>query len=291
MGAARRVSLAGRLPPAGAVHDRATIAALSRHPTETRRPSAAPKPMSADRPSQIPDKPRLVRRAPRQPDAEPALKDPLASRATQLLRTLMEYVGLARPKHLPPVVDGDGLAVFLDTRASFIAQTSLYGYLRTRAGMRYPELFDDDPFVASINIAKWHCWLACLGDIAEYAGGLLARDGGAPAEQAGVLVVQLVDGILERTGKPADAGDEFLGHAAEIRARLAACNWAAVEDGEATFHASPTAVIRWAPIIEELKELDESIVRNSVRFRWQEVRRDLRKCLDAPAVMRAAAPG
>jgi hypothetical protein len=27
-------------------------------------------------------------------------------------------------------------------------------------------------------------------------------------------------------------------------------------------------------------------VRNSVRFRWQEIRRDLRRCLDARAVLR-----
>jgi hypothetical protein len=70
-----------------------------------------------------------------------------------------------------PIATPEALARFLDTRASFIAQTSLYGYLRTRAGMRYPELFDDDPFVEGINIAKWHVWLDCLSDLAVYAGG------------------------------------------------------------------------------------------------------------------------
>ena len=32
--------------------------------------------------------------------------------------------------------------------------------------------------------------------------------------------------------------------------------------------------------------LDEEIVRNSVRFRWQEVRRELRATLDVDAVLR-----
>jgi hypothetical protein len=68
-----------------------------------------------------------------------------------------------------PIDSPRSLAQFLDKRASFIAQTSLYGYLRTRAGMRYPELFDDDPFVEAINIAKWHVWLDCLSDITVYA--------------------------------------------------------------------------------------------------------------------------
>jgi hypothetical protein len=46
--------------------------------------------------------------------------------------------------------------------------------------------------------------------------------------------------------------------------------------------------VRWAPIVENLKELDEEIVKNSVRFRWQEIRRDLRRNLDAGAVLRSA---
>ena len=176
----------------------------------------------------------------------------------------------------------------MQTRASFVAQTSLYGYLRTRAGMRYPELFDDDPFVASINVAKWQVWLACVSDLAVYAGGLLARGSNASAAQVGLLMQALVDGILDQTGVPPDAGDDFVAHAQQVRERLAACDWQAVEDGDQPFSASPLALVRWAPVIDELKKLDEGIVTNSIRFRWQEVRRDLRSCLDAPAVLGAA---
>ena len=49
--------------------------------------------------------------------------------------------------------------------------------------------------------------------------------------------------------------------------------------------------MRLAPVVDELKEFDEPIVLNSVRFRWQEVRRELRKALDAEAVLgRASDP-
>jgi hypothetical protein len=37
--------------------------------------------------------------------------------------------------------------------------------------------------------------------------------------------------------------------------------------------------------MDELKQLDEEIVRNSVRFRWQEVRRDFARHLDVQAVL------
>lgn len=184
-----------------------------------------------------------------------------------------------------PITNRDGLQRFLETRANFVAQASLYGYLRTRAGMRFPELFSDDVFVRSINIAKWQLWLACLADIAVYAGGLVASRTGARPETVGELMRSVVEGILAATGMPADAGEEFEAGAQRVRARIALCDWSSVADDESAFSESPGALVRHAPIVDELKQLDEPIVRNSVRFRWQEVRRDLRRDLSAAAVL------
>jgi len=169
-----------------------------------------------------------------------------------------------------------------------VAQTSLYGYLRTRAGMIYPQLFDNDEYVQSINIAKWQLWLACLSDLSIYAGGLLAKRSQKSSSEIGALMQELVATILHDTGTPADAGEEFSAHAARVQARLAGCDWDRVSDDETPFSESPTALIRWAPVVDNLKELDEEIVRNSVRFRWQEIRRALRDNLDAEAVLRSA---
>lgn len=205
-----------------------------------------------------------------------------ARRVRTWLQAMREYLGGSRRRTVP-ITDRDALAAFLETRSSYMAQTSLYGYLRTRAGMRYPELFDDDPFVESINIAKWNVWLACLSDLAVYSGGLLARHGEADA--AGATVIRIVDQLIEKTGVPADAGPEFPAQVERLRERLVCCNWAEVSDDETPFSESPDALVRWAPVIDELKALDAGIVRNSVRFRWQEVRRELRACLDGAAVL------
>jgi hypothetical protein len=43
--------------------------------------------------------------------------------------------------------------------------------------------------------------------------------------------------------------------------------------------------VRCAPVLDELKQLDEEIVRNSVRFRWQQVRRDFARFLDADVLL------
>jgi hypothetical protein len=199
-------------------------------------------------------------------------------------RLLAPVQRFLQKRRLQPIRDADALRAFLKTRASFVAQMTLYGYLRTRSGVRFPELFNNDQFVASINIAKWHVWLACLADLAAYAGGMLRRSG---ASQAAVREVmqRLVDEILAETGRPPDAGPEFPAHAQRVRARVALCDWAAQADGDGPFVESPGALVYWAPIVEELKVLDEEIVRNSVRFRWNEIREQLRRALDAQAVM------
>lgn len=207
-------------------------------------------------------------------------------RPRELLQLLRDYVGIGR-KRQAPIVDPDGLAQFLQTRASFIAQTSLYGYLRTRAGSRYPELFDNDPFVAGINIAKWQVWLACLSDLAVYSGGMLAREPGASVQRVDTLIRSLVDRILNDTGIPTDAGPDFVTYRQVVRERLESCDWTTVSDGEEAFTESPDAVVRWAPVVDTFKQLDEAIVKNSVRFRWQEVRRDLRQHLVPDTLLRS----
>jgi len=194
-----------------------------------------------------------------------------------------------RWRRAEPVHNAEALRRFLQTRASHIAQMTLYGYLRTRAGTRFPELFENDAFVVSMNIAKWHVWLACVSDLAVHAGTLLRRSGAGSAADIGALMSGLVDEILEETGTPAEAGAEFAGHAQRVQARLALWDWNSALDDEAVFVESPTALVYWAPIVDDLKALDEEIVRNSIRFRWHEVRRDLSHNLDPAAVMNSTA--
>ena len=61
--------------------------------------------------------------------------------------------------------------------------------------------------------------------------------------------------------------------------------FAAITDDDLALTVSPGTQVHWAPVIKNLKELDDEIVRNSVRFRWQEVCREFRSSLDAAAVL------
>lgn len=193
-----------------------------------------------------------------------------------------------RTRHQQPISDREGLQRFIYTRAAHVAQTSLYGYLRARSGARFPELFQDDAFVQSINIAKWHVWLACAADLAVFAGAVVRRRSGAPGTEVGRLIQASMEALLAEAGVPEEAGPEFASHAGQVRARLALCDWSAPPEDEAAFSRSPDALVHWAPIVDELKQLDEEIVRNSVRFRWQAVRQELNRLIDAEALLASA---
>jgi hypothetical protein len=223
------------------------------------------------------------------------MSDPLEmpyAGVTRNLRRMIDgvqhYFGLGGAKRRIPVNSPTALANFLDTRSAFMAQTSLYGYLRTRAGTRYAELFEDEVFIELLNIAKWHIWLDCLGDLACFSGYLLLASGESDEEEVGRIMLAVVEAVLAKTGKPEEAGEKFLAHVEKVRERIRTCDWGVLEDGEACFSASPDSLVEWAPIVETLKELDEGIVRNSVRFRWQEVRRNLRELLKPVPLLEAA---
>lgn len=203
----------------------------------------------------------------------------------RLWTTLRSHLGLGRRQFAGRIDSPESLARFLDERGSFVAQTSLYGYLQTRAGMRYPELFHDDAFIASINVAKWHVWLDCVSDLAVYAGSRLAHHTPDETPRIARMMVAVVDDVLAGAGTPAEAGGEFGAHAANVRRRVAAADWLAVGPHESAFTASPASLVRWAPVKDELKVLDEEIVRNSVRFRWQAVREDLARQIDPAALV------
>jgi len=209
----------------------------------------------------------------------------LIGSALGVLRSMRSYMGLGGAGRRLRVVDPRRLGEFLDTRSSFVAQSTLYGYLKTRMGTRYPSLFEDDVFLVSINQAKWQIWLACLSDLSVYAGGLVAHRTHAPSETVAELMELVVDGLLREKGVPNDAGPTYELSALELRERIAGVRWEQVPDDDTTFTASPDALVRWSPVIDELKRSDEPIIRNSIRFRWQEVRRELRRKLDAEAVV------
>ena len=109
----------------------------------------------------------------------------------------------------------DRLVEFNQMRAAYVAQTSLYGYLKTRMGSKYVQLFQDDTFSASIDTAKWPVYASCLADLTVFSCALVHRDGDLDRDAAAGLAVHCFRHAVERTFPPGIA--DRLTHAASIR--------------------------------------------------------------------------
>ncbi|MEE8364347.1 MAG: esterase [Gammaproteobacteria bacterium] len=203
-------------------------------------------------------------------------------------RVLRDHIGFGKQKKVDTITSQATLAYFVNTRSSHVAQTSLYGYLRTRAGTRFPELFKNPDILQSINMAKWHIWLACVSDLCVFVGRLLYQSGQLDSPDITALMSGAIDQILQETGHPEEAGEVFHQAIDKAGQRIHNCDWSKNFDEDEIFSQSPAALFYWAPIADELKDRDELIVRNSVRFRWIEVRRSARALIDIDSLANAA---
>ncbi len=186
-------------------------------------------------------------------------------------------VTLGLQRRRDPVTTPNELRRFVEQRAKYMAQATLYGYLKTRAGTRYTSLFEDEVFVESINIAKWEIYLACLSDLTVYAIARIGRLADVPADELTKLADHVMTAILNEEEIPDGRQKSFETAHEAFHIRAGGTKWADIDDRETAFARSPRALIEWAPIAPQLKEFDTDIVINSMRFKWKHVRDELRQ--------------
>lgn len=193
-------------------------------------------------------------------------------------------VRLSSRRDSAPIDSVAALKRFVATRAAFIAQKTLYGYVKTRMGIRYPAMFTDDVFVSSLNIAKMHVFAACLSDLIIYAVAHALDDEAISDEsRVDVALACFNQGLIDNRDQIV-AGFSAARAATEFVTRLEGTDWGFGARQRQNFRRSPLALVRWAPIAPELKRYDTEIVENSIRFAWREVRVELHKRLDAAAI-------
>lgn len=183
-----------------------------------------------------------------------------------------------------PIATEAQLRHFVSTRSAAVAQKTLYGYLRTRIGTRYPEAFREPDFARSIDIAKLHVFAACLSDLAIHAVAHALVDPRIDDAGRKELAMACLRGGLDDNAGSFVEGFSQAGAESAHELRLAGVDWRRAAAGFESFATSPAALVRWAPIAPELKQYDVEIVENSVRFAWQEIRVDFGRRLDAGAI-------
>lgn len=179
----------------------------------------------------------------------------------------------------------DGLGRFIGTRAAYIAQTSLYGYLKTRMGTSFQRHFEDDEFSRVIRASAIRLFYSCLSDLTVFAVATARTTGTSLTNETAVALARSCfhDGLArgldgnELALVPPEVFSDFEG-------RLAATDWDGAAHREAAFGGSVADLIRFAPVIDQYKALDQEVVTNSIRFRWRDVREGLRKRIDGDAI-------
>ena len=207
-----------------------------------------------------------------------------------MLRKLLEmlpkpYRVLAIRFDKSPIDTVDKLAEFVRTRSSYVAQTSMFGYLKARMGTRFPQFFEDDVFSRSIRLASAKLFISCLGDMTIFAVAYATKDGPLGENETNHLANHCFELGMERTLDDLDPAALLGSMETDFRVRTRNTDWAAALDPSHTFAGSERDIVRFAPVIDEFKHHDREIVGYSIRYRWRDVREQLRRRVDGAGVV------
>ncbi|MEK9673181.1 MAG: hypothetical protein VW268_11870 [Rhodospirillaceae bacterium] len=195
--------------------------------------------------------------------------------------------GLAERFDDSPIDSPEKAQHFIRTRSSYVAQTALYGYLKTRMGTRYRQLFEDKTFSRSIRIAASQTFASCLSDMTIYGVAMVARDGGLADDEARLLAERIYVSAYKSGLEKVDRKEQPEGARERFQVRLDGIHWKTAAETIDVFESSSADLIRFAPVIDEFKELDGEIVNNSLWLRWIDIRKQWEKRLRAGDVATA----
>ena len=136
---------------------------------------------------------------------------------------------------------------FIQERSAHVTQTTLYGYLKTRIGVKYIAMMEDERFLESINIAKWNIYTTALAACAFYVFSYLIAE--KNLKQNGLSEE------IYNNGKK-----NFLKRIEQVDFKKYYLSDPFRESGEALYY--------WSPIADELKSLDKKMVLNSISLKW-----------------------
>jgi len=155
------------------------------------------------------------------------------------------------------------LQKFIQQRSAHVTQTTLYGYLKTRIGVKFTAMVEDDVFSKSINIAKWNIYMTAIADCSLYVFSYLIVEKNLKENDCKEIYLDIIEN--EKANGLTDeiyqrAKQEFLNRYDKVN-----FNKYYLEN---PFKESCLALYNWAPIADELKTLDKEIVLNSMRLKW-----------------------
>jgi len=167
----------------------------------------------------------------------------------------------------------DDLENFIQSKSAWVTQVTLYGYLKTRMGTRYVLHFENDQFMASVNLAKWNIYAAALQDLTFFTFSYLrANSIYNEMEKAKEIFFNILDDEISNK-MPLRIIDEAK---INFESNLKKIKWETYFN-DLPFNPSALSLYKWAPIAEDLKVLDRKIVLNSVILKWDIVKKEFKE--------------
>ena len=170
----------------------------------------------------------------------------------------------------------DELEHFIQTKSAWVTQVTLYSYLKTRMGTRYVLHFDNDVFMASLDIARWNIYSVALQDLTLFTFSYLKVNFNYQnLNQSKEIFSKILDDEISNK-MPLDIIEEAK---KTFNERLQNINWE-IYYKDLPFNPSALSLYKWAPIAEELKTLDRKIVLNSMILKWDIIKKEFEKLIE-----------
>ena len=186
--------------------------------------------------------------------------------------------------------DIETLRSFVSSRSSYMAQVSLYGYLKARAGTRYVSLIKDPLFASSMKTARDQIFFACLMDLTLY---VLKTIHARKMQHSQNLYSFARQFFFETLAKAPEEVFESMDRekvTLDFEKHLIRLDWSGTDDSYEFFSGSRSALLKWAPVVEEFKIQDEEIVSNSIYFKWLRVCQEFETLTDFENILFEAHP-
>ena len=188
------------------------------------------------------------------------------------LEYLKEYIApifnFLKPKK--KITNISELKFFIQRKSAWVAQETLYGYLKTRMGAKYILMFEDEIFLGSINKAKWNIFAVALQDLTFYCLSYLKNNSNFDHTSK---ANDIYEEILNEEVKNKMPNDIIEVAKKKFNERLEKIEWNNYYNS-LPFNESALALYEWSPIADELKTLDKKIVLNSMILKWDNVKKE-----------------
>lgn len=184
-----------------------------------------------------------------------------------------------------------GVEDFVDSRAAFLVNRSMYEYSRARAGILAEKLFREASFKAAIEEGRWRAFPVSLANVLELVDGHVRP--AAAGREAALLeaLVRVGRNVLARY--PCPQGIEpawWIGRGEGIETRIRLSALADPKPPQDIPKATFDEIFERVPIHPDLMKLDREVVLNHMRGMMVNIAAEAADQLDRAALVEALEP-